>query len=441
VSGVADAAPSSDAPLGADAASSDSSAPDAAPDAAPDGPANDDDGPFATMRAACAYRAGARPGDTFGGVIARAPIPIDTFVIDVQENRAFDHYFSQLPAYGQPDVDVAAPDATNPDGSGTARRYHVTGYCFADTAHDWNGLHRAWNNGSMDGFVQVNQPNGYRTLGWFDSTDLPFYYGLASTFGISDRYFASLMGPTGPNRLYLYAGTSQGQVANITPPGGLNTIFHVLLNAGITWRVYRALAQASEEEIMLPALHGAHPENFQTMNEYFADAAAGRLPQVAFIHPGPDEHPPQDMQRGEVPVHDAALALMQSPQWSRSAFLLLYDENGGLYDHAPPPAACRPDGVAPQIGPSDVQGGFDRYGMRVPLIIASPWSKPHYVSHVPADHTAILRLLELRFGLPALTDRDANAWALTDFFDFSTPHFAAPPTLPAATVDAAHACN
>lgn len=407
--------------------------------ASPDGP-GDDDAPYAAMRHACAFPAGSPPQSTFGPSIARATIPIDTFVIVVQENRSFDHYLSRLPDSGQPGVDVAPPNVAMPDGSGgLAARFHQSAYCFGDPAHDWTSMHLDWNQGAMDGFVMRSNPGGSRVLGYFDATDLPFYYALANAFGVGDRYFASVMAPTGPNRLFLYAGTSGGEIANVAPPSGLLTIFARLSAAGVAWGVYGD-ATGPVEAVMFPALRSAYPGAFHSLTDYFNDAAARRLPQVVFLHPGPDEHPPQDMQQGQQGVAAAFGALAQSPHWPRSAFILTFDENGGFYDHVPPAAACAPDNIGPQRQPGDAPGGFDRYGFRVPLIIASPWSRAHFVSHVEQDHTALLRLIELRFGLDALTVRDANANALIEFFDFQVMQFPTAPALPAANVDPGHSC-
>lgn len=114
---------------------------------------------------------------------------------------------------------------------------------------------------------------------------------------------------------------------------------------------------------------------------------------------------------------------------------LTYDENGGFYDHVAPPAAPVPDNIAPNLKPGDVAGAFDQYGFRVPVTVISPYAKAHYVSHVVDDHTSILRFIELRFGMPAMTNRDVNADPMLDMFDFSTPHFASAPTLANAVVD------
>ena len=401
----------------------------------------DDDAPFAEKRAACAFKAGAKTDETFGPSIAQAQIPIDTFVLVVQENRSFDHYLSALPAYGQPDVDVAAPDATSPDADGNpVSRFHQTNYCFGDTNHGWDGMHVAWNGGGNDGFVEANDPGGERALGWFDDGDLPFYYAAASAFGVGDRYFCPTLTQTGPNRLYLYGGTSLGSITNVGGPAGFVSIFDSLNDAGVAWGVYRN-ASYSYEGAMFPAQATMYPERFKSLTDFAADAAADALPAVVFTYVGPDEHPPQDMQKGAVEVQKKIFApLSTSPAWMHAAMIVTYDESGGLYDHVPPPKACAPDDIPPDLNPGQQPGGFDQYGFRVPFIVASAWSRPHFVSHTVHDHTSILRLLELRFGLSALTARDANANSLLEFFDFSSPGFPQPPDIPLATVDAAKLC-
>jgi phospholipase C len=116
--------------------------------------------------------------------------------------------------------------------------------------------------------------------------------------------------------------------------------------------------------------------------------------------------------------------------------LISYDEQGGLYDHVPPPAACAPDDIAPVLKPGDVRAGFNQYGLRVPLIAVSPFAKRGYVSHVVTDHTSVLRMVAARFELPALTHRDANAVPPFDLFDFAHPDVSVP-SLPTPMIDTA----
>ena len=128
---------------------------------------------------------------------------------------------------------------------------------------------------------------------------------------------------------------------------------------------------------------------------------------------------------------------MASPDWSRTALFFNYDEAGGFHDHVAPPPACAPDDIAPKIGAKDVQAGFDRLGPRVPLILVSPWARPGFVSHTVHDHTSVLRFVQAKFDLPALTARDANAEPPMEMFDFSAPSFAVPPTLAKSVIDPA----
>jgi phospholipase C len=128
--------------------------------------------------------------------------------------------------------------------------------------------------------------------------------------------------------------------------------------------------------------------------------------------------------------------LMASPSWQDSVFILTYDEGGGVYDHVAPPSAVHPDGIAPiDLTPSDIPGDFDRYGFRMPLIVVSPFTRPHYVSHTPADFTAILKLIETRFNLPSLTRRDAAQMDMSEFFDFANVPWRVPPTPPIQPTD------
>ena len=144
------------------------------------------------------------------------------------------------------------------------------------------------------------------------------------------------------------------------------------------------------------------------------------------------------MQKGQLFVAGVVNALMTSPQWTRSALFVTYDEHGGYWDHVPPPMACAPDAIGP-IGGSPWT--FDRYGVRVPFVVVSPYAKRHYVSHTVTDQTAVLRFIQTRHDLPALTKRDANASPLLEMFDFENPPFMKPPKLRKAKIDAKRAAE
>ncbi|TMB00673.1 MAG: alkaline phosphatase family protein [Deltaproteobacteria bacterium] len=387
-----------------------------------------------------------------------AQIPIDNVVVIMQENRAFDHYFGQLHREGQPQAEAEPKNASNPDPTNPSgppiTAFHQTHYCeCADLDHSWNGTHREWDNGAMDGFTAANvdacDPTGSRTMGFYDKRDLPFYYGLYKTFAIGDRFFCSALTQTFPNRFYLLAGTSFGHIRNDLPSTptefSQRTIFNLLDEAvpPVTWKVYFSQVAFADT---FAYVRNTRQVNVVPIDQYFSDAAAGTLPQVSFVDPifiGPknvenDEHPPANIQVGQEFVSRVVRALLASPQWPRAALFLTYDEHGGFFDHVPPPPACVPDGIPPMLEPGDVPGAFDRYGIRVPVAVVSPFSRPHSVSHTPHDHTSILRFIETRFDLPALTARDANADPMLEFFDFATPRLLQPPSLPAATIDSAH---
>jgi len=374
---------------------------------------------------------------------------LDHLVVLMQENRSYDSYFSKSTASraAQP---ATNPDPTDPSGPPIAA-FHETKLCVsADLAHGWSEVHREIDGGKMDGFTAANadptDPTGSRAMGTYDARELGYYRALARAYGIGDRYFASVPGPTYPNRLYLDAGTSFGHVDNALPPAGgwtQKTVFEELDGAHVSWKIYAA--QVAVETVFFAYVRAHAAGHVATLADYYADAAAGSLPQVAFVEPTfvgtvaseTDEHPPANPQLGQQLTAKVISALQQGPDWSSSAFFLTWDEHGGYYDHVAPPAAPVPDDVAPILGPSDTAATFDHYGVRVPLIVVSPWSRPHFVSHLVHDHTSILRTIELRFGLPSLTRRDAAARPLTEFFDFSTARSAKLGKLPPATVDPA----
>ncbi|HYR97199.1 MAG TPA: alkaline phosphatase family protein [Candidatus Binatus sp.] len=406
---------------------------------------------------ACTFGPGALPADTLpAGTRHGSQIPVDTIVVLMQENRSFDHYFGQLHYQGKRRSEGEPRNASNPDPLGGApiSAFHQTRYCeVADLDHSWSGTHREWNNGAMDGFtaanVDANDPNGSRTMGYYDRSDFPFYYALYKKFATGDRYFCSALTQTFPNRFYLLAATSFGHIRNdfptsptdFAPAGG--TIFERLDQAGVTWKIYYSqLAFAN----LFAYVRNTRQVNVVPINLYFTDAQNGTLPQVSFVDPiflgaknvENDEHPPANVQVGQEFASRVVKAVLTSPQWSRSAVLVTYDEHGGYYDHVPPPLACQPDGIPPALNMTDVPGDFDRLGIRVPVVAVSPYARRHFVSHKAYDHTSILRFIETRFDLGALTKRDANADPMLDLFDFRRPRFRRAPRLPDATIDQAH---
>ncbi len=383
---------------------------------------------------------------------------IKHIIFFVQENRSFDSYFGFLGQYraahgygAATDVDGLPSDAVQYDKDGNpVHPYHYQTTCVENTSPSWNPSWVSWNNGKMDRFVNVTElpstidPNYHRAMGYYNQDDLPYYYELASQFATSDRFFESVMSATIPNRLYLFTGTSFGHIYPDPPPSGgftQKTIFRLLTDNHVNWRYYYQdnsifLGQFSDWND--PAIQG-HVYNISDWYSTLADPNADDLlPSVIFIEHAAvsalDEHPGSNTQAGAALSKKLLDALMKSSAWKSSVYIITYDEFGGLYDHVPIQPAPAPDGIQPICSPGFDShcepGDFAHTGFRIPFIIVSPWVKPHYVSHTVRDTTSILKLIEVRFGLPALTARDAWADDMTEFFDFSNPAWLKPPSLP-----------
>jgi phospholipase C len=364
--------------------------------------------------------------------------------------------------------------------------------CNENASPSWNEAHVDWNYGDQvgkyaaknNGFVHTAahdartnpgspfyDSNGIRAMGYWNGTDLNYYYFMATNFATSDRFFQPAMSRTNINREYLAAATSGGYAypngfdAADTPQLKSKIIFEELQNAGISWKVYidpegtgcagppyqaSCLVKTGYLENFTYAqdIVKNFPQHIAPISQYFSDLANGTLPQVSEIEPasdaGLDEHGsdsdahPENVQEGARFTSQIINALMDSTSWSTSAFFFTYDESGGMYDHVSPQPAVSPDGIAPVDLPPDsvcytVKGptcNFTWTGYRIPLIVISPYAKKNYVSHSVADSTAILKFIETRFGLPALTKRDAAQIDMTEFFDFNNPQWQSPPAPP-----------
>jgi phospholipase C len=449
---------------------------------------------------------------------------INHIIFMAQENRGLDHYFGEMrqywkdnnfkdvsfdglpqfnptsgiaPLYGPPPTnpgcDPAFPppnDCIEDSNSPQVASYHLITQCIENPSPSWNEGHQDWNMNNpttstptLDGYVftnghdarNINPPfydtDGIRAMGYYDDSDLNYYYYMASQFSTSDRWFAPVMTRTSSNRDYLIAATSQGYVYPIgtdSKDQALLTatpIFEALQNAGITWKIYvdtqnTSCASNPTAQCLLgysyiqnftwgQTIPQNYPNNLVPITQYFTDVQNGTLPQVAMIEPassaGLDEHGsdsdqyPIDIQLGAQFVESLINPLMTSVSWKDSAFILTFDEAGGLYDHFAAQKAVSPDGIKPvDLLPGDIctttngpTCGFTYTGFRVPIIVVSPYAKKHYVNHNIADHTAILKLIETRFNLASLTNRDAAQINMTQFFNFNFPPWMTPPNPPA----------
>jgi phospholipase C len=337
---------------------------------------------------------------------------VNHIIVVMQENHSFDNYFGALAyAPGTPyhngngacsatdhrcvdgltcvadlSGNLTCSNSNLDDDGSTVAAFHESGRCVVpDLDHSWLSTHREANfffpnqtlsNFLSDGFVRVNDAteqidNGNesatddQTIGFYNQSDLPFYYDLAQKFAISDRHFASVLGPTFPNRSYLMAATSFGHLTTddtFPPPEGYKpitgTIFDRFNKYGISWANY--FQDAPQAGSFLP-----NDPHFLPLLDFLAQAAgipgAGPLPQVSFVDPDfglegtaleNDEHPPTDIQRGQAYVSQVVNAVRNGPYWKDSIIFITYDEHGGFYDHAKSPkapqgGALNPDGINP----------------------------------------------------------------------------------------------
>ncbi len=330
------------------------------------------------------------------------------------------------------------------DGMGNMIVPHADNeHCYS-LNHGWNDMHADWDNGQNDGFVMNNNPDGQRAMFFEDDSVIPFYYALANTFSIGDRYFAPVMTSTWPNRMFLMAATSFGIGDNSidtldSPTSPSPQIFSLLEEGHHTWKDY---TDGPHQVIFfgsfgLQASTIMHYGNVKC--DLMNDIAQNTLPDVSIVMgdevtEDSDEGPSDLPGIGGQLVEAIVRKVFASPEWKDTVVFITYDENGGNADHVPPEPSCAPDDYIPhdQNG-KPFTGDFLRTGFRVPFIVVSPFAKAHYVSHQIYDHTSITRFIEATFGLPALTARDANATPPMDLFDFQSPPFMTPPNITATT--------
>jgi len=360
----------------------------------------------------------------------------------MMENHSFDGRFGMLGRGDGFKLDGnGKPLDANPTTDGKLiQAFHMPSLCQLDSkpGQNWVASHTSYADGRNDGFVKASGPVA---MGYWDQTDIPFYYGLARLFPLCDRYFCSTLAQTYPNRRFLIAGTASGvvttNISNVTKFAPANgTIFDRLHAHGISWRDY---ASDLPGVAVIAQTANSYGKNISPIAQFHTDAAAGTLPAVSFVDPrfatdpGESEENNDDISYGENFVAKVVNSVFNSPNWKNTVLIYTYDEHGGYYDHVPPPAALKPDNVPPGADAPGITGAYDRYGFRVPTVIVSPFAKKDYISHQVHDHTSILKLSETKWNLGAMTYRDANASNLLDSLDLvGAPAFAEPPTLPAA---------
>ncbi len=373
---------------------------------------------------------------------------IKNIVCVMMENHSYDSMLGMMQGRGDGFVlgSDGHPTASNPwpkksaipptEKNATVHAFPMPNPCQEDghPYNTWDAFWASYAGGKNTGFVKSQ--SGPVAMGYYDSSTMPFTYSLAQTFPVCDRWFCSVGAQTYPNRRFLMAGTSLGLIDDTFPAGAPpnGSIFETLNKYGITWKNY----YSSLPSVLIWPYLASTPgilSNVVNNTQFFTDAAAGTLPAFSMVDPDFDkqsEENPQDVQYGDQFLSTVVNAVMSSPQWPHTMLVWCYDESGGYYDHVPPPKAVKPDAVPPTLAAGDHPGSFNRLGFRVPAGVVSPYARPNYVSSVVHDHTSVLKLIETKWNLPALTSRDAFADNLLDSVDLvNPPAFLTPPTLAA----------
>lgn len=388
---------------------------------------------------------------------------IQHVIVLMLENRSFDHMLGFLYEQGDPALKGQAFDGltgqeTNPDKNGNPvsvfkitadmpNAYFMPG---ADPGEGFNAT-----NSQL--FGSINAPSappasgqsniGFvtdfdYTLGWesqkpswtikqgttandimgvFTPDMLPVLSTLARAYAVCDHWYGSAPTETLPNRAFALAATSQGHLDDHTKSFTCPSIFGSLTGAGVSWAIYGYDSPPLTRH-NFPDTVNAPESCFGLFSDFKNAAASGSLPAFVFLEPswgetGNSQHPVGDVALGEQLIHDVYTALQSSPQWNNTLLVITYDEHGGCYDHVPPPwNAVPPDNSVGEFG-----FDFKRFGPRVPTVLISPLIAPNTVYRAsgatPLDHTSVLKSIERRFGLAALTARDAAA---PDFWDVIT---------------------
>lgn len=339
---------------------------------------------------------------------------IDHVVVLMMENRSFDHYFGALKLVEGRAVEGLDGTESNPSVSlGDVTVFKMDEFQPKDPPHSWDECHTQFNLGDNNGFVFENEKKhpgyGEQVMGYHVREQLPVIYSLADNFALCERWFASVMGPTWPNRYYLHACSSDGGKTNFPAPF-LDTLWHACDDAGLTSRMYFS---------DVPWVAGAFPliptvwskladggltlgslTNPNTLDRFFDDAAAGALPNFSVIDPGftsNDDHPEHDIQLGQILIGAVYKALAEGPGWGKTLLIITYDEHGGFYDHVAPPETV------------DDEPEFKQLGFRVPSLVIGPHVRRGCVVSTQLEHCSVAATLMRRFGIAAINERMATA--------------------------------
>ncbi len=346
---------------------------------------------------------------------------LEHVIVVMMENRSFDHFLGWLPGADGKQAGLTFNDANGVPHPTFALAPDFQGCGFHDPDHSYDGARVEWNNGACDGWLRAGRNDAY-SIGYYRRQDLGFFGKAAPAFTACDRFFASILGPTFPNRIYSLSGVTD-RTSNTTVRIDLPTIFDRLAQKKISAGYYSGnfdflLLYQRYRGTAVPRTHA----------QFFKQCKSGKLPAFSYIDPnytfhdegpssgneGNDDHPHADIRAGEYFLSRIYNAVTTSPAWKNTLLIVTFDEWGGFFDHVPPPAA-------PDVKPEYAQRGF-----RVPCLLISPFARRGRVTHGVYDHTSILKLVEWRWGLEPLSVRDAQANNIASALDFSERNLQAP---------------
>lgn len=374
-----------------------------------------------------------------------ANAPFDTVVIVMMENRSFDHLLGWLPGANGKQAGLSYVDSEGKTWPTWEIAPDFQGCKYQDPFHLWQSMQTHYDDGNNDGFLKTQPVGDQFPISYYQQGDLPVLMELAQNYTTFDNYFCSMLGPTWPNRLYQLSATTDLLITGFYPAEGqprpVNlelAIFDRLQEAGLTSTYY------TNGEPMT-GLYASKKYDSLTVDytNFAADAKAGKLSNVVFIDPdytaasefsgtSNDYHPYGDLRLAEAFMAEVHDTLASSPQWDRMVAFVNFDENGGFYDHVPPPAA-QDDTVIAGPGPFP---DLKRLGFRVPAIAIGPYAPTKIEQSGPYEHCSILKLIEWRWNLQPMTRRDQTANNIAVALDFSTkrePYKLAPFTAPPKT--------
>lgn len=276
----------------------------------------------------------------------------------------------------------------------------------------------------------LNKTRAAEVLNYYTQDQIRVFGTMAENFVLFDRWFASVPGPTNPNRAYITSGTSNGHGKNDEAFDiyGLpqKSLFQQLSENNISWMNYQNSTTGAGLGFNPDAAFytwtntsGAYKTNIAPLDQFYADAKAGTLPQFTYINPEccsyQSFHPPSPITLGENFIKGIYEAVRNSPQWEETLFILTFDEHGGFGDHVPPPVnvPAGDDITYTEVAPDGKTMTFDftRLGVRVPTLLISPWVGKGVVEKKGSNnggeytHTSIMATLNELWGLEALTPR------------------------------------